>query len=523
MSLPAKPRNRRVLPRWRDTRAAVETGEMKGLQSIGAAEKTRVQQAGSQRLAALQRDFVAKPSVGRAAELTSAAVLINQPEAAGDAAAYLVLNAQRTTPAAVASARSLLGLPLPDETDAQEPQTTGLMTVQAEVHRLRPLLREFPHNPLMHLDLARAYAALGQEQRAERHLQVALALAPQHRFTLRTAVRFHIHMHDPRAAVTLLRRSDRTPYDPWLVAAEISASMVAGIPPKFVRRARELVEHWELDPLHISELAAALGTLELKDGGKSKRVRKMFRQALEQPTENAVAQAQWVAPQVHVSLDEARLTNVPRNFEMRAWEGYSLSRFQAARDAFECWLQDEPFSSTPVTMAAYLAGALDPTPARAIELTRLGLTTHPSDEIMLNNMAFYLASDNQLDAAEDYLNRAQAATAPGNAWNTANLVATQGLLRFRRGAPDEGARLYEEAAAMARRSALPHRAVIAQLYLARELLRQNDQRAKAVLVQALDEARTFNTPEVDLALTYLRTQVELLEVSAQALPPVLFQ
>ena len=523
MSLPARPKNRRVLPRWRDTRAAIETGEMRGLQRAGADEKARAQQAGVQRLVTLQREFGAKPSVGRAAELTGAAALMNRPDVAEEAAAYLLLHAEQTTPAALASARTLLALPAPGEATLQAPQSTGLLTVQAEVRRLRPLLREFPHNPLMHLDLARAYAALGQAQRAERHLQVALALAPQHRFALRTAVRFHVHTHDPRAAVTLLRRSDRTPHDPWLIAAEISASMVAGVAPRFVRRARDLVENWDLDPLHISELAAALGTLELKDGGTSKRVRKMFRQALEQPTENAVAQVQWVAPQVQVPLDEQQLKSVPRNFEMRAWERYSLSRFEAARDAFECWLQDEPYAATPVIMAAYLAGALDPTPTRAIELTRLGLTAHPADEVMLNNMAYYLAIDDQLDDAETYLRRAQAATAPGNVWNGANLVATQGLLLFRRGQPDAGVHLYEAAAALARRSALPQRAVIAQLNLARELLRGGDERAPVMLLRALEEARACTSPDVDLAVAHLRTQVQRLGVPPEVLPPTLFR
>ena len=521
MSLPAKRSNRRVLPRWRDTQAAAETGEMKGLKRVTETERVRAQQGVAQRLRHLQLEFAAKPNVGRAAELTSAAVLMNQPEAAEDAAAYLLLNAERTTPAALISARTLLQLPSSGGAGGPEQQETPLMTVQAEVRRLRPLLRDFPHNPLMHSDLARAYAALGQDQRAERHLRVALALAPQHRFMLRTAVRFHVHMHDPRAAVALLRQSDRTPHDPWLIAAEISASMVAGVPPRFVRRAREVIEHWDADPLHISELAAALGTLELKDGAKSKRVRKMFRQALEHPTENAVAQVQWVAPQVHVPLDEQQLTGVPRNFEMRAWEGYALSRFGAARSAFERWLQDEPFSSTPVIMAAYLAGGLDPTPTRAIELTRLGLTAHPTNEVMLNNMAFYLASADQLEDAEAYLARAQAATSPGDTWNTANLVATQGLVMFRRGHPDEGVQLYEAAAAMARKSALPRRAVVAQLYLARELIRCGDERAARVLAQALQEAQASAAPEVDLAMAALRIQVARLEVLPPGLPATL--
>lgn len=523
MSLPTRLGNRRVVPRWRETRIAQETGEMLSLHTVGAEEKARAQRLTAQRLLRLQQDFAAKPSVGRAAELTNAAVLINRPEAAEDAAEFLLLHAEQTTPTALRSARSVLGFQAETALKVAQPHSTGLTTVQAEVTRLRPLLRDFPHNPLMHLDLARAYAALGQQLRAGRHLQIALGLAPQHRFILRTAVRFHVHSHDPRTAVTLLRRSARTPHDPWLVAAEISASMVAGLAPKFVRRARDMVERREFAPLHTSELAAALGTLELQDDGKTKRVRKMFRQALETPTENAVAQVQWAAPQVQVPLDEYQLAGVPRNFEMRAWEGYSTYEFRVAQDAFEQWVQDEPFSSTPAIMAAYLAGALHPTPARAIELTRLGLTADPTHSVLLNNMAFFLASDDQLAAAETYLTRAQAATSPGDTRVRAALLATRGLLMFRRDRPEEGTRLYEEAASLARTGGHPQRAMIARLYLVRERWRRAPEEVSEELARTLAEAATFRSSDVRLVAEHLRAQTGQSRSDSALLSPSLLR
>ena len=50
MSLPAKRSNRRVLPRWRDTQAAAETGEMKGLKRVTETERVRAQQGVAQQI-----------------------------------------------------------------------------------------------------------------------------------------------------------------------------------------------------------------------------------------------------------------------------------------------------------------------------------------------------------------------------------------------------------------------------------------------------------------------------------------
>lgn len=306
--------DRRVIPRWRDTRVAGATGESASFQRPASQAVERAQQQVVRHLDRLHDAFLARPSVGRAAELTGAAALAARPEVAGDAAEYLLMHAEETTPMALKAARRVIGLesmPRPEET-AEGP--AGVDAMQGELRRLRAVVKEGPRSPFAHLDLARVYSTLGQRERAERHLRIALALAPQHRLILRGAARYYVHAHEPQEAVRLLRRQAVTPNDPWLIAAEISAAMVAEIAPKFVRRGRDLLESKAFTPLHTSELAASLATLELTDG-KAKRGRKLFEQALERPTDNALAQAQWAAPQVRLDLDQVRLQDVARNFE----------------------------------------------------------------------------------------------------------------------------------------------------------------------------------------------------------------
>ncbi|MBB5234317.1 hypothetical protein [Deinococcus budaensis] len=481
MTLIQKVEKRRVIPRWRDTRVAVEMGEASSLRPPRPASTEQVRARIAAHLDQLQVAFAARPSVGRAAELTSAAALAVRPEAAADAAEYLLMHAEDTTFTALSTARQVLGLNMALPSPGISSPPLGRDRLQEEVRRLKAVVRAFPRNPLAHVDLARMYAALGVLVKAERHLAVALSLAPQHRLTLRAAVRFHVHAHDPREAVRLLRQQPVTLQDPWLMAAEISAAMVAGLPPRSVRRAREVLENREFLPLHTSELAAALGTLELTDG-KTKRGRKLFQQALERPTENAVAQVQWAAPHVRLEMDGAQLIDVPRNFEARGQESYEARNYVDARAAFVAWFQDEPFSSTPAIMAGYLSHLLDETPGQAIELTRLGLAATPEEQTLLNNMAFYLANDGQLDLAEHYLTRAQA-SAPDDELGL-TLRATEGLIAFRRGDPARGAELYEDALRVARSLKNTEREVLARLYYARELARSRDPQAPGLLAGA---------------------------------------
>lgn len=507
MTLTHKVEDRRVIPRWRDTRVAVEMGEASSLRPPRAASTEQVSAQIASHLNQLRVAFAARPSIGRAAELTSAAALAARPQVAEDAAEYLLLHADDTTPTALSTARDVLGLQMEAPPLRLVTPSLGMDRLQEEVRRLKAVVRAFPRSPLAHVDLARMYAALGVLAKAERHLTVALGLAPHHRLTLRAAVRFHLHAHDPREAVRLLRQQPLTLQDPWLMAAEISAAMVAGLPPRSVKRAREVLEHREFSPLHSSELAAALGTLDLTDG-KTKRVRKLFQQALERPTENAVAQVQWAAPHVRLELKEAQLVDVPRNFEARGQDSYEARNYEDARAAFVSWLQDEPFSSTPAIMAGYLSHLLDETPGQAIELTKLGLTATPEEDTLLNNMAFYLADAGQLDRAERYLTRAQA-VAPANELGL-TLRATEGLIAFRRGDPVRGAALYEDALRAARALKNTEREVLARLYYARELTRTRDPQAPALLAEAYAAALKFGESGAVLTAQRVRADAEAL-------------
>ena len=131
--------------------------------------------------------------------------------------------------------------------------------------------------------------------------------------------------------------------------------MVADQAPRFVRRGRQLPENRVQSPLHLRELAASLGTLELY-AGRGKRARQRSQTSMEQPTENTVAQVWWTRPHFPSDLISEPSVDVPRNFEAQAWQYYFSGEFAASRASFMAWLRDEPFSSRPAHMAAFLSG-----------------------------------------------------------------------------------------------------------------------------------------------------------------------
>src|SRR5205807_307113 len=62
-----------------------------------------------------------------------------------------------------------------------------------EIRMLRNNIRQYPKNPLMHVEIAHLYASSGLNEQANFHFRIALQLAPTNRFVLRSAARFDVH------------------------------------------------------------------------------------------------------------------------------------------------------------------------------------------------------------------------------------------------------------------------------------------------------------------------------------------
>ncbi|UVT14971.1 MAG: hypothetical protein H8K04_14185 [Nitrospira sp.] len=297
-------------------------------------------------------------------------------------------------------------------------------------------------------------------------------------------------------------RAAATKRDPWLVAAEIAVASAAGRTPKFVKTARELIESKKFHPAHIAELASALGTLEL-ESGKVRLMKQLFRKALESPTENSVAQAAWISRRIGNWGFETKLLEAPRSYEACAWTSIMQQGWQDSLSAAEFWLSDEPFAKRPTVFGSWVALTMAPDFAKAERIAQHGLNRHKDDFLLLNNVVVALTYQGRYDDAMTYFERISVSESEGP--HRATYLATNGLLTFRLGVPDEGRRLYRMAVNEAKKKSQTLLAVWALLHLAKEEYRIAPIKGDEVLKEARAEFPKLLDAEQAMASRLIQT------------------
>ena len=435
-----RPRN--VIPRWRKFVTAVEVGEL-GTPPREAQAQSELPTDLARRLAGWRPADAAVYS----ADLLSAALVAGREEMVGAAAQELLKNEDpKAVLQRIAARRALSGCPPPRARQGAVPPSSVQSTIRTRIIAERSLLRYSPDNPIAWTELAHAYTAIGERAKAERCLRAACQLAPDNRFVLRSATRFWIHAGDAQRSLWLLRRSARTRVDPWLLAAELAASRVCDQPPRDAKKAERLLERRRGLTIHLSELAAALAMLEFQHG-HMRRARNLFFRALEQPTENALSQAIYFndsarSPKLDLIIQSH--LSVPRGYEAVARVRYSEGVWDQAVEAYENWLGDEPFATRPAVDGSFVATLALEDHERAVAIAKRGLRANPGNRRLENNLAVAQLHLNQIPEAARIVARLPARV--DNARAQASMTATRGLLAFREGEPEQGARLYLEAA-----------------------------------------------------------------------------
>ena len=485
-------RERQVVPRWRDYKATRSRGELAPLRSPGS------NQFSDEMLDNLLKDWQSNPSISVASDLVSCALTLGRFTTAIDAA-HSVLSNNRAPRAARGLASTYLseteGTPLDVvltpgmRTVLGKPPTFGIQShLYGQVRETRAQLERYPRNPILWCNLARLYTSLGLQEKATRSMKAALSMAPNNRFILRAGSRLHLHQGDKELAHRLLVNSASLKADPWILAGEIATAAANHKISNHIKFARKLLEDGRYPPFHVSELASALGTLELI-AGNVKLGRKLVRTSLEHPTENAIAQAAWITRNVGISpMDWGMKT---ASYEANYWLAWKASDWATAIGETQTWQNDEPFSSRPAIHVSYLASVIFEDFSLAIDSARQGLRSNQRDVTLFNNLAFSLAQVGQVAEAKKVLNRAKLLDATQA--EKIFLTATEGLIAFRNYQPDLGRSLYEKAISRAK-TAGDSGEHVARLYLAREELLHHSPQAEDFRREALDSARSLTDP-----------------------------
>lgn len=468
---------RRTVPRWRPWREAVRLGD------LDAATERRVPQDPNPRdLMRLKVAWETSQALPFAGDFVGAAFASGEPEIAKEAAHFLLSSRSVVSKAARDLAELILAEKTAGASALTDPPPVTPEERHKRIHDLRTSLREFPRNPLAHMDLALEYAALGQANAALKPVEIALRLAPGSRFVLRSASRFFLHFDDRERAHDILRRAGPVKTDPWLLAAEIAVASAAGRTSSLVKTGRQILVSQDFPPVHISELASAIGTLEWNAGNR-RLFRRLFRQALQDPTENTVAQAGWISRRIGDLGRDPRVFDTPRSYEARAWADIVEGKWIESLAAADLWLRDEPFAKRPAAFGSWAAQVTLSDFETAARFARHGLLTHPHDFTLLNNLAVSLANLGQVNEALQIFETIDPADA--EALDKPTYFATKGLIQFRLGLLDEGRRLYRAAISEADSTKDTQAAVWALLHFAREEFRCDPVRAEELIREAL--------------------------------------
>lgn len=423
-------RARKVIPRWHSLAASAKQGEIGSTQAGEVRSLVRDEER-EESLAEHLKHWTDNRSLPFAEDFVSAAVILGATDEAREAA-EVVLAAPGASSLATTVAQRLLA-PETVALDRDDFDPFNVDALRRQVASLKGRLHEDPRAALTWAEIARAYAALGQSAKASSAMEIGLAMAPNNRFLLRSAARLSVHLGEPDRAHRLLASADRLRFDPWLLSAEIAIAPLAGRRSRNHGHARRVLDSGRFLAHSTSELASALGTEALAAGDR-RDVRRLLNASLVDPTENAVAQAEWVSRQEQSFEFDRSWLGVEDSYEARA---HVFAREREEPQALEnagAWLRDQPFAQEPAVFGSY-RGALSQDYETSIRFARAGLQANPTDYMLRNNLVFALASSGHLAEARQELELLDEHTVSrqlDGEWGL-TVDATKGLVAFREG------------------------------------------------------------------------------------------
>jgi tetratricopeptide (TPR) repeat protein len=371
--------------------------------------------------------------------------------------------------------------------------------VGKDIARLRSSVRYYILNPIAWSNLSLGYATIGQNDKARKAMIVALNLAPKNRYILRSASRCFLHLGEPDRGLAILDKSGLCALDPWIASAEIAISQSVGLKSKCVGKAKDLIENDNFSPFSRSELALGIGTLELKSGA-IRKAKKIIRNALIDPTENALAQTEWAASTFKINFDDlvGLRTTVLASYEATAVYSYYNKAFKESLKASEKWGKFQFLSDRPIIQSKFISSSMLNNDLGAINIFNNAFPAQKESPLVINNYAFALARVGRTEEAKEALKRAVRYEASRE--DKLTITATIGLICFREGYAEEGREFYANAVNGFELIRDYRSAAMARYYWAVEEKRINSQNAKPKIMEAKREIERYNVFDfIDLA------------------------
>lgn len=444
-------KNRLVIPNWRSFSNTAKMGELNG------SHKLLIETSFNPDITDIVDGWLENETIGMAADLIGVAIICNKQDDINvkNAARFILSNSGYSSSELIEAANSILKIdyknvnPIMDSNSLEAFQErSNMFFVYQKISELKTKLKTNPKNPVLWVEIARYYSIIGQNVQAERTILNAYRLSPQNRFVLRSMARFFTHIEKVDFIHDIIRKSEVTKFDPWILATEISLATKRGRFSRFMKPAFNLAASSNFHPFNISELNSSLGTIEFESS--IKRSRKLFIDSLLSPNDNALAQAEWISHKDSklISVNPSDF-NVQNDFEAKARDASEHGNWEDSIDYAKLWFLDMPFSRGAILFGSEIASNNLENQDEAVALYRAGLTSHPNDKQMLNNIVYSLCLMNKVEEAEKYLEKYRRQNTGNNILHDVCYTATRGLYNFRKGYHDIGRALYMESITMA--------------------------------------------------------------------------
>lgn len=311
-----------------------------------------------------------------------------------------------------------------------------------KIAQMKKLLIEYPTDAILHIEIARNYLLLGQIAQAQGHVETALYIDHHNRYVVRCAARFYIHLKDYERALRIIRASLLTKSDPWLMASEIGISQIVDKTSNNIKRGLTLINSNNFNVFDITELCSAIGTQELMSGAYSKS-RKLLNTSLRQPNSNSLAQAKWIFNEENLDLNFENVNLDSGNFwEAKCYGAFKIEDYLHSLDFAKQWIAQEPYSTRAILYAYGLSVNYLYDLSSGEEIMKKALETHIGNPTFINNYAYTLVLDGQVELAEDIITKVKKNNFSLTDIEDICLTATKGMISFRKGDAKNGSLLY---------------------------------------------------------------------------------
>lgn len=378
-------------------------------------------------------------------------------------------------------------------------------TARTAVAQLRARAAHAPKQPFVWSELARHYLTLGEHKKAKKAMYCASSLSPKSIYLTRCASRLFSTLSEPDQALWVLRRHGLVAHNPWLLSAELATSASIDKASAYFKRATAMLEDAAHSPRSVTELAAAVGSIE-HINGRHKKAKQHFAKSLIDPTANALAQAQWASQGDSKISIPASAWAVSEAFEARALAARSERNWSHSQAMCTQWIKEEPFDYRAAAIGSH--ASFVPGLERTCELfATVGLHASPGEPGLLNNRAVARAFLGNFEGAFGDISEA-AKSDPKDL----HILATVGLVAYRLGDFQLGGEAYSlSIAGFVIKRDLPS-AALAALYCIREQIRarlpgvKNEfDRIKRILTRMTDKALD---PEIQTMLLLAESEAD---------------